>query len=95
MRTSVVAALVALASERGRGSGTGGHGAGTLRQEDGFATLSWAPVAGATDYQIERTPVGADADVATGPGGDRRRLAAEPDRHAGRADLRGRGLQPG
>jgi hypothetical protein len=35
-------------------------------QGDGFATLSWSPVAGATDYQIERTPVD-DQNVATGP----------------------------
>jgi hypothetical protein len=35
-------------------------------QEDGFATLSWDPVAGATDYQIERTPVNG-ADQPTGP----------------------------
>ena len=37
-----------------------------VEQADGFATLSWNSVAGATDYQIERTPVGAD-DVPTGP----------------------------
>ena len=30
-----------------------------VRQDDGFATLSWNPVQGATDYQIERTPAGA------------------------------------
>ena len=36
-------------------------------QEDGFATLSWDPVAGATDYQVERTPVDG-ADQPTGPG---------------------------
>ena len=35
-------------------------------QEDGFATLSWDPVAGATDYQVERTPVDV-ADQPTGP----------------------------
>src|SRR5262245_14310788 len=29
----------------------------TVRQGDGYATLAWTPVAGATDYQIERTPV--------------------------------------
>lgn len=34
-------------------------------QQDGFATLTWTPVAGATDYQIERTPVD-DQDVPTG-----------------------------
>jgi hypothetical protein len=37
-----------------------------VRQADGFATLSWAPVVGATDYQIERTPVDAN-DAPTGP----------------------------
>jgi hypothetical protein len=36
-----------------------------VRQADGYATLSWGTVAGATDYQIERTPVGADG-VPTG-----------------------------
>jgi Zinc carboxypeptidase len=30
-----------------------------VRQDDGFATLSWDPVVGATDYQIERTLAGA------------------------------------
>jgi hypothetical protein len=30
-----------------------------VRQGDGFATLSWDPVEGATDYEIERTPAGA------------------------------------
>jgi Zinc carboxypeptidase len=35
-------------------------------QGDGFATLSWTPVAGATDYQIERTPVNAQ-NVPIGP----------------------------
>jgi hypothetical protein len=30
-----------------------------VRQDDGFATLSWDPVAGASDYQIERTLAGA------------------------------------
>ena len=34
-------------------------------QGEGFATLSWDPVEGATDYQIERTPVNA-ADELTG-----------------------------
>jgi len=35
-------------------------------QEDGFVTLSWDPVEGATDYQVERTPVDG-ADQPTGP----------------------------
>jgi hypothetical protein len=38
----------------------------TVKQGLGFATLAWTPVEGATDYQIERTPVAAD-DSATGP----------------------------
>ncbi|MFE9694599.1 M14 family zinc carboxypeptidase [Micromonospora sp. NPDC005806] len=38
----------------------------TVVQGDGYATLGWTPVDGATDYQIERTPVAAD-DSATGP----------------------------
>ena len=35
-------------------------------QQHGFSTLSWDPVEGATDYQIERTPVDA-SDQPTGP----------------------------
>ncbi len=35
-------------------------------QEEGFVTLSWDPVEGATDYQVERTPVDG-ADQPTGP----------------------------
>lgn len=38
----------------------------TVFQEHGFATLAWDAVEGATDYQIERTPVDADG-VPTGP----------------------------
>ena len=37
----------------------------TATQGEGFTTLAWDPVAGATDYQIERTPVDA-ANVPTG-----------------------------
>ncbi|MDG4810138.1 M14 family zinc carboxypeptidase [Micromonospora sp. WMMD1120] len=37
----------------------------TVRQADGYATLAWQPVDGATDYQIERTPVDA-TDTPTG-----------------------------
>jgi len=39
----------------------------TVTQADGYATLAWTPVPGATDYQIERTPVdaaGVPTDVA-------------------------------
>ena len=68
MRTALVVALIVLAvgaeaaaaQEPAQVTGLG------VRQADGFATLSWIPVAGATDYQIERTPVGSD-NVATGP----------------------------
>ena len=38
----------------------------SVRQADGFATLGWVPVEGATDYEIERTPVGTD-NVPAGP----------------------------
>src|SRR5690349_6599057 len=37
----------------------------TASQDVGFTTLKWNPVAGATDYQIERTPVDAN-DQPTG-----------------------------
>ena len=37
-----------------------------VEQRDGYASLSWNAVAGATDYQVERTPVAAD-DAPTGP----------------------------
>jgi hypothetical protein len=37
----------------------------TVTLADGFATLAWIPVAGATDYQIERTPVD-QTDTPTG-----------------------------
>jgi hypothetical protein len=63
MRTSLVAALVAVAVGADVASA---QDPVSVRQGDGFATLAWAAVAGATDYQIERTPVGAD-NVATGP----------------------------
>ena len=39
----------------------------TVRQADGFATLAWQPVDGATDYQIERTPVDADNNPTGAP----------------------------
>jgi len=38
----------------------------SVRQADGFATLGWEPVAGAADYQIERTPVDSNG-APTGP----------------------------
>jgi hypothetical protein len=38
----------------------------TVVPADGFATLAWTPVDGATDYQIERTPVDG-GDTAVGP----------------------------
>ena len=38
----------------------------TVRQSDGYATLAWTPVDGATDYQIERTPVDADGNPTAG-----------------------------
>ncbi|MFY1702562.1 M14 family zinc carboxypeptidase [Micromonospora sp. WMMA1923] len=38
----------------------------TVVQGDGYATLSWTALAGASDYQIERTPLAADG-TAAGP----------------------------
>ena len=61
-----------------------------VRQDDGFATLSWDPVAGATEYQIERTPAGAArTGVVVG------RLAAEPPGQPAVARVRRRRVQPG
>jgi hypothetical protein len=57
---SLLVTGTALAQEPGQVTGV------AVEQADGFATVGWDPVAGATDYQIERTPVGAD-DVPTGP----------------------------
>jgi hypothetical protein len=37
-----------------------------VKQQEGFATLSWTPIEGATQYQIVRTPVD-ELDVPTGP----------------------------
>jgi hypothetical protein len=51
---SSLATGTALAQEANQVTGVG------IEQADGFATLSWDPVVGATDYQIERTQVGAD-----------------------------------
>src|SRR5918994_273547 len=46
-----------------------------VRQDDGFATLSWDPVAGATEYDIGRTPVGAPgAGVVVGVGRPNRQI---------------------
>jgi hypothetical protein len=37
-----------------------------VEQLDGFATVSWEPVAGASEYEVERTPVAAN-NTPTGP----------------------------
>ena len=60
LTVSLLTTGTALAQEVNQVSGV------AVEQADGFASLSWDPVAGATDYQIERTPVGAD-DAPTGP----------------------------
>ena len=57
---SSLATGTAFAQEPNQVTGVG------VEQADGFATLSWDPVAGATDYQIVRTPVDA-ANAPTGP----------------------------
>jgi hypothetical protein len=59
---SVAALVLVPAGAQAQGQVTGLE----VRQADGFATLSWDPVSGATDYQVERTPVGVD-DQPTGP----------------------------
>ena len=57
----------------------------------GFTTLKWSPVAGATDYQIERTPV--TPQTCRRRGVDRRPLAAAAHGHADLAVVRGVRLQ--
>jgi len=57
--TAIGGSTVALAAEPGQVQGL------TVTASDGFATLAWQPVNGATDYQIERTPVDANG-TATG-----------------------------
>jgi hypothetical protein len=47
---SFLATETALAQEANQVTGV------AVEQADGFATLSWNPSPGATDYQIERTP---------------------------------------
>ena len=59
----------------------------TVTQDEGFATLAWTPVAGATDYQIERATVNPATGV-VGPGHDRRRLAATAQHHAAVSEVR-------
>jgi hypothetical protein len=56
---SLVHPGTALAQESGQVTGL------SAGQAEGFVTLSWSPVAGATDYQIERTPVN-DGNEPTG-----------------------------
>src|SRR3712207_8784098 len=63
MRTSLMAALLVLLV----GAEAAAAQELSVRQGDGFATLAWTPVAGATEYEIERTPVDGDG-VPTGPG---------------------------
>jgi hypothetical protein len=61
------AAAVALIAGPGARSASAQQVTGlTVQQRDGYATLGWQPIAGATEYEIERTPVDA-ADVPTGP----------------------------
>ena len=62
-----------------------------VRQDDGFATLSWNPVPGATDYQIERTPAGAPLGTGVVVGVWRPNRQINQDS----AGLRRRRVQPG
>src|SRR5918996_776075 len=56
---SLVSTETSRAQEQGQVTGL------TAEQQLGFATLSWNPVPGATEYEIERTPVNAN-DEPTG-----------------------------
>jgi Zinc carboxypeptidase len=61
-RLAVAAAMLALTQVAiaGAEAQAPSHVTGlTAVQEDGFTRLAWTPVLGATDYQIERTPVDA------------------------------------
>jgi len=51
----------ALAQDAGQVTGLGAV------QGEGFATLRWNPVEGASDYQIERAPVNADNELTAAP----------------------------
>lgn len=67
-RTLVVGAVaaVALLTNLGTGTALAQQVTGlTAEQHQGFATLAWNAVDGATDYQVERTPVD-ENDQATG-----------------------------
>jgi len=67
-RTILVGAVAAAAllTNLGTGAALAQQVTGlTAEQHQGYATLSWNPVAEATDYQVERTPVDAN-DQATG-----------------------------
>ena len=54
---SFVSADTSRAQEQGQVTGL------TVEQQLGFATLSWEPVPGATEYEIERTPVDQNNEV--------------------------------
>lgn len=64
---AVIATSVSLAHAGGALAQTPSQVTGLAAvQEEGFVTLSWEPVEGATDYQVERTPVDG-ADQPMGP----------------------------
>ena len=55
----------------------------TATQDVGFTTLKWNPVAGATDYQIERAPIGTpDATAGTVVGVWQPQRTITPDKPA-------------
>jgi len=54
----LIASLISTGTARAQDQGQ--VAALTVEQQRGFATLSWNPVVGATEYQIERTPVDDD-----------------------------------
>jgi predicted deacylase len=64
LTAAIVAAMLVVPSAAGAQEANQVTGL-TASQDYGFTTLKWNPVAGATDYQIERTPVDASG-TATG-----------------------------
>ena len=65
----------------------------TVAQNDGYATLAWTPVSGASDYQVERTIVNADGSLGTATivGVWQAQRTITP----GVPEVRRRGLRPG
>lgn len=61
----LIASPISMGSARAQGQGQVADL--TVQQQLGFATVSWEPVGGATEYQIERAPVDADNNLTGEP----------------------------